>query len=150
MASRKAICTKLSRQPEQVSELYAHVAAHAGNWGSPRHIFIREMVDDRFAEPALMVEHIMRNAKLIRDGARIADILTGAARPCALYSAAMVIKLQGDTNRFCARPGGKGRYDRRINATRHSNDDSLAAYVRAQLKIGMIYVVGHKKASLKA
>ena len=85
------------------------------------------MVDDRFAEPALMVEHIMRNAKLVRDGARIADILTGAACPCALYSAAMVIKLQGNTDRFCARPCGKGRYYRRINATRHSNDDSLAA-----------------------
>jgi hypothetical protein len=127
MASRKAIGTKLARQPEQVSELYAHVAAYAGNWGSPRHIFIREMLDNRFAEPALMVEHIMRNAKLIRYGARVADILTGAACPCALYSAAMVIKLQGNTDRFRARPGGKGRYYRRINATRHSDDDSLAA-----------------------
>jgi hypothetical protein len=127
MASRKAIGTKLACKSEQVRELYAHVAAHAGNWGSSCHIFIREMVDDRFAEPALMVEHIMRNTKLIRYGARIADILTGAACPCALYSAAMVIKLQGNTDRFCARPGGKGSYYRRINATRHSNDDSLAA-----------------------
>jgi hypothetical protein len=62
-----------------------------------------------------------------RYGARVADILTGAACPCALYSAAMVIKLQGNTDRFCARPCGKGRYYRRINATRHSDDDSLAA-----------------------
>ena len=127
MASRKAIGTKLACKSEQVSELYAHIAAHAGNWGSSCHIFIREMVDDRFSEPAFMVEHIMRNAKLICYGACIADILTGAACPCPLYSAAMVIKLQGDANRFCARPCGKGRYYRRINATRHSDDDSLAA-----------------------
>jgi hypothetical protein len=47
----------------------------------------------------------------------------------------MVIKLQGDTYGFRARPCCKRGYHRRINATGHCHDDPLAAQIRAQLKI---------------
>ena len=69
------------------------------------------MVDNRFAKAAFMVKNIMRDAKLISDGAGITNVLPRAARPCALYRASMIIKLQCDANGFRAR----ARRERRDN-----------------------------------
>ena len=72
-----------------------------------------------------MIEHIMGDAKLIRDGARIANILASATTASALNRTAMIIKLKRDTNRFGPRLRRKCRNHRRINPARHRNHDSL-------------------------
>ena len=93
MAGTKAICTQFPREAEKIGEFHAHIASHARNRRPARHIFIGEMVDHRFAKAAFMVKNIMRNAKLIGDGACVAYVLSGAACPCPFYGATMIIKL---------------------------------------------------------
>ena len=69
------------RQRGQIGELHCLVAAHAGHRRLALRIPIREVLDHRFAEPSLRVDHVMRDAKLVRHPPRVMDILPGAAAP---------------------------------------------------------------------
>ena len=126
MAGCQAICTQLACQPKQIGKFYPHVAADARDRCSPRHIFVGKMVDNRFAELAFMVEHIMRDAKLVGDGTGIANILPSTAGPGAFDRATVVVKLQRYANSFGTGAGSQCCNHRRINATRHRNHDSFA------------------------
>ena len=93
MAGGQAIGAQFLRQREQVGKLYPHVAANAGNRGSPVQIFIGEAIDHRITEAAFVVEDIMRDAERIGDAARVANILSCATGPRASRCFAVIIKL---------------------------------------------------------
>ena len=129
MAGGKTVCPQFLRQPEQIGEFHPHIAAHARDRCASCHIFVSEMVDYRLPEPAFMVEHIMCNTQLVGDCTGITNVLPCAASPCPLHRAAVIVQLKRDADCFCARASGECRNDRRINAARHRDDDSLARQI---------------------
>ena len=79
MAGREAIGAEIAGDAEQIGELHPLVAAHARDRRAPGDIIVGEAIDHAVAEAALIIEHIMRDAEPVGDGARIADVLPGAA-----------------------------------------------------------------------
>ena len=134
MACRKTIGPQILGQLEQIGKLYAHIATDTGNGRSPVHIVIGKLIDHRFSKPAFMIEHIMRNAQLIADGARIANIAarTTASGPADGFP--MVIKLQRDADCFSTCLRGKTGHDRRIHPARHRNNDAAGLGRAIKLK----------------
>ena len=49
-----------------------------------------------------MIEHVMRDPEPVGHGARIADVVTGAAGTFAPGGRAIIIKLQRNADHFCA------------------------------------------------
>ena len=129
MAGGKTVCAQFLCQPEQVGEFHPHIAAHAGDRCASCHIFVSEMVDYRLPEPAFVVEHIMRNTQLVGDCAGIANVLPCATGSYPLHRAAVIVQLKRNANCFCARACGECCNDRRINAARHRDNDSLARQI---------------------
>jgi hypothetical protein len=83
-----------SRGLEQVAELDALIAAHAGDRGFAGEIGIGEILHHRLAEAALVIEHVMGDADAIGDAAGVVDVLPGAAGALAACGGAVVIELQ--------------------------------------------------------
>ncbi len=94
VAGRKGGGAQIAGSLEQIREFYGLVARYTGNRGFARDIARGKRVDDRLAEPFLIVEHIMRNAQGLGNTARIVDIAAGAAGAGAVRGRAMIVKLQ--------------------------------------------------------
>jgi hypothetical protein len=56
-----------------------------------------------------MIEHIMRDAKLVGDRARVADVLPRTACPRTLRRLAVIIELERHADGFRARPSRQRR-----------------------------------------
>ena len=134
MAGGKAIRAQVLRQRKQVGELHPHVTANTRDRRAPRDIIIGKAVDHRIAKAALVVKDIMCDAKLVGDGARIADVLPRTTGTRALGGLAMIIKLKRYADHFGTRPRGKGSDDRRINAARHRDNNTRLGDRSIQLK----------------
>jgi hypothetical protein len=70
----------------------------------------------------------MRNAQSLAHGARVLNIIPGAASPLALCRSAVIIQLQSNADDLCPAGSGECGHDRAINPARHGNND--AAFVR--------------------
>ena len=135
MPGRQCLRAQIARGAEQVAELDGLIAADTGDRGFAAHIGVDEIVDHAFAELAFVVEHIVRNADLLGDIARVMDILPGAARALPLHRLAMVVELQRDPDDVVSRLLKQGRGDGGIHAARHGDDDARIAGRRAKSKI---------------
>ena len=94
---------KITRQPQQIAELHALVAAHAGHRRLARRVAVGKILHHRGPEPRLGVDHVMRDAQLVGHPPGVMDVLAGAARALAAHRGAMVVKLQRDPDHLVAR-----------------------------------------------
>ncbi len=124
MAGRQRIGAELAGEPEQVLELHRAVALDAGDRRLAGEIALGEALDHGVAEAVLVIEHVMGNADLLGDAARIMDVLPGAAGPGAVDGRAMVVELQRHADDVVALALQQGRHNRGIDASRHRRDDA--------------------------
>jgi len=136
MPGRQTIGAQFFGKREKVGEFHAHVAADARDRRAPGNIIIGEAVDHRIAKPALVIEDIMCDAERVGDGARIADVLSGATGTRTLGRFAMIVKLKRHADHFGSGARRQRRGDRRIDTTRHGNDDARFARRTVELKQG--------------
>ena len=98
----QAVGAKFLCHAQEIGEFRPHIAADAGHRGAPRKVIVSELFDHFFAERAFMIEHVMRDPEPVGHGARIADVVTGAAGTFAPGGRAIIIKLQRNADHFCA------------------------------------------------
>ena len=119
---RHEVGLEVARGLHEVAELHPLVAADAGHRRRPGEIGVGELLDHRLAEPALVVEHVVREADRLRDPPRVVDVAPGAAGALPRQRRAMVVELQRDADDVMARLGQHGRDDRAVDAPRHRHD----------------------------
>ena len=120
---RKRRSAKFARSRKQIAEFDRAVALDARHRGLAKGVTFGEIVDYRFTEAVLIVQHIMRDADLLGDKARVMDVLPGTAGAFAMGGRAVIVKLQCDADDVVAfRLQKRGRY-RRIDAARHGDDN---------------------------
>src|SRR6202007_929179 len=84
MSGRQHLGAELARGREQIAELDRLVALDARHRRLAGRVALGEAVDHRFLEAALIVEHVVRNADVGGDAARIVDVAAGAAGALAM------------------------------------------------------------------
>ena len=109
---------------EEVGELDGLVAGDAGDRRLAPRVALGERLDHRLAEARLVVEHVMRDAELRGDLARVVDVLPGAAGAGAMRGRAVVVELQGDADHIVA-----GRFTRAAT-TEESTPPDMATTTR--------------------
>jgi hypothetical protein len=119
---RQNLGAKFTRRIEQIAELDGAIAVDAWHRRLARHVTLRKTVDHRFLEAAFIVEHVVRNADLFGDAARIVNVVTGAAGALAVNGGTMIVELQGHADDIVAFGFQHGRSDRRIDTAGHGND----------------------------
>ena len=78
----------------------------------------------------------MGNAEFLGDAARVVDVLTGTTGPLAVSRGTVVVELQRDPDHLIAFALEHAGDDRRIDATRHCNNN--AGLLRTASKIEAI------------
>ena len=126
VSGRHRLGAQIPRDIQQVAELHRLIAADAGNGGFAAQIGVREVFDHLLTEPALVVEHIVRDAHRLGRGACVVDILAGAAGALLLDRRAVIIELQRHAHDIVAGAGQQGRSHRGIDAAGHGRDDPRA------------------------
>ena len=117
---------------QQVTEFDALVTAHAGDGGFSAQVAVGEIINDGFAEVALVVQDVVGEAQLVRDLFGVVDVLSRAAG-LALDDAARevglahIVKLQGDADDIVAFLMQERGHDGRIHAAGHGNDHAGVA-----------------------
>ena len=92
---RQNLRTEFARGVQEIVKFDRHVAVDAGDRRLAFDIALRETVDHRFLEAALVIEHVMRDADAVGNIARIVNILPRAAGALAVLGRrAVVVKLQ--------------------------------------------------------
>src|SRR6185295_20332205 len=98
MPGRQRAGAEIARGFQQVAEFDALVAADARNRRLAAPVALGEILDDRFAKPGLVIEHVMRDAETLGDARRVTYILPGAAGAFFAGRRAVVIELQRDAD----------------------------------------------------
>jgi hypothetical protein len=122
---------ELARGSEQIVELDQLVAIDARHRRLAGDVALCKPVDHRFLEPALVVEHVVRNADALGDRARVIDVLAGAAGALAMGGSTVVIELQGNADDVVAFGLDQRGGDRGIDPPGHRDDD--AGFLRTAL-----------------
>ena len=79
MASGDARCAHALGQIEELIELDEVVAERAGDGRAARQIIVDKRLDDLLFEARLEVDHVIGDAQMLRDVARIVDVVERAA-----------------------------------------------------------------------
>src|SRR5918993_2154849 len=137
MAGRQTIRSEVLCKGHQVHELHALIAERTGHGRPPARIFVGEMLDDAVAEPAFVIEDVMRDAEPVGDRARIVDVLTGATGAGTLRRFAMIVELQSDADHLRARACGERSYDGAVDAAGHGDDDPCFARCAIEAEIDL-------------
>ncbi len=101
-------------------------------------VALGEIVDHRFAETTLVVEHVVGNADPLGYVAGIVDIATGATGTLAMGGGAMVVKLERDPDYVIALGLQERSRHRRIDAAGHGDYDPRVLRTAFEIK-----AVGH-------
>jgi hypothetical protein len=124
VAGGEAARVELPRGVQQIAELDALIAAHAGDRRGPGEIAVDEIVDHAFAKPRLVIENIVREAHALRDPARVANVGAGAAGPAPSGRRAMIVELQRHADHVAALTGERRRDNGAVDAAGHGDDDT--------------------------
>ena len=89
-----AVGVELAGGLHQVAELDPLVAADAGHRRGAGEVGVGEVLDDRFAEAVLVVEHVVGDADRLRHPPRVVDVAAGAAGALAADRRPVVVELQ--------------------------------------------------------
>ena len=123
VAGRHGVGPEVEGRVEQVGELDVLVAAHAGDGRFAAEIAVGEGRDHLLAEPALVIEHVMRDVERGRHRPGIVDVPARAAAALAGGALALVVELQRDADDVVAVALQQRRHHRRIHPARHGHDD---------------------------
>ena len=123
MAGGERGSAKLARGREQIAKLDRAVALDAGHRRLARGVAVGEIVDHRFTKPALVVQHVVRDADPLGDVAGVVDVLAGAARAPAVGGGAVIVKLQGNADDVVTFGLQQRSRHRGVHAARHRDDD---------------------------
>ena len=123
MAGRQRLGAEIAGDLQQVAELDALVAAHAGYRRPAGGIGVGEILDHRGAKALLEVEHVVGDAQPLGDRPGILDVLAGAAGTLAAGRGTVVVELQGDADHLVALPAQQAGDDRAVDAAGHRHDD---------------------------
>ena len=124
MSGRQQVGAEVVGCVEQIDEFQVLVAGDARDGRLAGDIGLGERLDHLLAKAVLVIEHIMGNAETRGDVPRIVDVLPGAAGALAVSRFAVVVELHGDADDVVAFGRQQRRRDRRIDASRHRNDDA--------------------------
>ena len=127
VAGGERVRAEIAGERQQVAELDALVAAHAGDRRLAAQVGLGEVLDHRFAEARLVVEDVVADAEPVRDPAGVVDVLAGAAGAGPGARRAVRIEAERDAHDLVARLGEQGGGDRRIDAARHRHRDARLA-----------------------
>ena len=94
-----------------------------GTGVSPERVAVGEIVDHGFAEAALIVEHVMRDADPLGDIAGVVDVVAGAAGALAVGRGAMIVELQRDADHVVALGLQQRSRHRGVDAAGHGDHD---------------------------
>ena len=64
---------------QQLVELHVIVAKRAGDGGASLEVIVNERADDGLLELALEIDHVIGDAEVLGDAARVVDVVDGAA-----------------------------------------------------------------------
>ena len=91
MAGRQSGSAQIAGGGQQIAEFHRPIAIHAGNGGFPSKIGVNKAINHRITETAFVIKDIMGDIQLFGDPARIMDVLSGTAGPCAMHRLAMIV-----------------------------------------------------------
>src|SRR5208282_6053096 len=126
---------EFARGLQQITKLDALIAPDARDRCLAAAIGFGEIIDHFFAEPALVIEHVMRDAETVGDVPSVADVLAGAAGTLAPNRGAVVVKLQCDADDLDAPLDQESRGHRRIYTPRHRDDDAVVGGVSGEVEV---------------
>ncbi len=133
VAGRQRLRAEIARRLEQVVELDLLIAGHARDRRLAGDVAVGKGMHDRVGEAALVVEHVMRNAELLRDPARVLNVLAGAAGALAPDGGAVIVELERDADDLVPRASAERRHNRRVDAARHGDHDAAARAALRQI-----------------
>src|SRR5579871_3623491 len=84
-------CANLPRGQQQLIELHVIVAKRARDWSAPLHVVVHERADDRILELPLKIDHVVWNAEMLGDAARVMHVVMRAA---AMLHRSIALKLR--------------------------------------------------------
>jgi hypothetical protein len=121
------------RRPEQVVELDRLVALDAGNRRLTPGISRSKVINHGLAKALRVIEHIVRNADVLRRRPRVLDILARTAGPLALGRPVRRIKLQRDAHDIIARALDQRRRYRTVDTTGHGRNNTRPRRISGQV-----------------
>ena len=124
VAGRQHFGAKLLGGAEQIVKLDRHIALDTGHRRLAVDVALREAVDHRFLEAALVVEHVMRNTDALGDAAGVVDVLAGAAGALAVRRGAVVVELKRDADDVITLGLQQRSRHRRVDTAGHGDDDT--------------------------
>ena len=127
VAGGERVRPQIAGDVQQIAELDALVAAHAGDRRLAAQVRVGEILDHRLAEAGLVVEHVVTDAEPVGDPAGVVDVLAGATGAGPSPLGARRIELQRDADDLVAGLRQQGGGDRRIDAAGHGDDHARAA-----------------------
>src|SRR5262249_23177557 len=93
MPGGQRVGLQLARGGKQLLELDVLVAGHAGNRRLARNIAVCERLNHTRLKALLVVQHVVGDAELVGNAARIVDVLPRTAGPALAHGGAMVVEL---------------------------------------------------------
>lgn len=112
---------EIACEVEEIAELDALIAAHAGHRSAASGVRVREILDHRLPKTLFEIEHVMGNPEPLGDRARILDVAPGAAALAVAADRALVVKLQCHAHHLEAQAVQQGGSDRTVDAARHGD-----------------------------
>ena len=135
MAGRQRRRAERTGGVEQIAEFDLLIATDAGDGGRALCVGFGEIDDNGFAEPRLVIQHIMGDAQPAGDIAGVGDVGTGATASGFAAHRAIIIKSQRDAHHVIAAIGQDGGRRRGIDAARHGHDNARALRQVAHVEI---------------
>ena len=134
MAGRQNLRAEFAGGVKKIAELDRLVAFQTRHRGLAGHVALRETINHRFLEPALIVQHVVRNADAFGDHTGVVNIPTGAASPLTVGGRTVVVELERDADHIVAGVGQECRRDRRIDPARHRNDNARVGRLSVEIE----------------
>ena len=122
MAGGDKICAELVRAINEPSELQILIAHHARIRRAAGFIFVGEVLDDVFLEFRRLVNEVIRDVKLVADGARVGDGLRAAALVLGAVHAILRPELERDADDLVALLQQQRRRGGGIYSPAHATD----------------------------
>ena len=135
VSGRERIRAEIACDAQEIGELDALIAAHAGDRGAAGGVARREILDHRLTKPRLEIEHVVGDAKTLGDAARIVDVLAGAAGALPAERRAVVVQLKRDADHLAAGLDQERRRARAVDAARHGDDHAALGGRTRELQV---------------
>ena len=127
MAGGERVRPQIAGDVQQIAELHALIAAHAGDRRLAAQVGVGEILDHRLAEARLVVEHVVADAEAVGDPAGVVDVLAGATGAGPRPRRVLRVELERDAHDLITGLRQQGGGDRRIDAAGHGDDHARAA-----------------------